>query len=46
MNDYSDLKSGGEKARNARRTKKKAEKNNGDPKLIARHIKKKKMTHI
>jgi hypothetical protein len=40
MNDRSDLKRHGEKAWNTGRTKKKTEKNNGDPELNVRYIKK------
>jgi hypothetical protein len=40
MNDCSDLKSHGEKAWNTGRTKRKTKKNNGDPKLSVRYIKK------
>jgi hypothetical protein len=40
MDDRSDLKSHGEKAQNTGRIKRKTEKNNGDPKLNIRYIKK------
>jgi hypothetical protein len=40
MNDRSELKSHGAKAWNTGRTKRKAEKNNGDPKLNQKYIKK------